>query len=735
MSRVPVPRLAQVIAGVAFAGFAAVYVLAGSPLAVLAFGLQLVYVSPGLRRFRRPWLPAVQALVCYTAVLGFGTSVGILGFVGGSLLLTRAWPLAVPVAVSAAVIGPADPVISMVLVSLVICGLTRLAERVEEVHAARLALAMAAAAEERLRIAAELNDGIGRGLAGIAGGVRLALDRPENAGEVLGEVVGAARRSLADARAAAAGYRATSLTPEVTTARAMLAAVGAEVEVRAGHAEPLGPAGALLATVLREVVVGAVRQNTVRKCLIETVAAHGTVRLRVVHDGVRTADDEGLAEPARQAALAGGGLSTDLTAEGWLTVETVLPAPAADQGPSASAEDPRAYRLSLVLLVAVLLGFSAKALLAVPAHLFAPAAACLAVIVVMQVRSVTGRHMAALAVMALLAFAPIPVFGRAWLGVPGFLAGPVLLAFPAAVAWPLTGCVIAGTAVAAVLLGLPVPVTVNFTVSTLVTGLVMYGLDRLTQLVRELREARQGLARSAVVEERLRAARDLHDLLGSSLAAILLRCELARRLDPERARAELTEVLAMTGKAEADLRVVSGGRAAVSLADEAETARSVLAAAGVRAELSLAHGALPGEVDAVLGTVLREAVTNVLRHSAARHCVITTTAEEGGVRLGVRNDGAGGGRAVGTGTGGVRGDGAAAGGVRGDGAGGAGVRPGSAGLGNLTTRLAVLGGRLGTARDGDRFELTAWAPVPRDAVAIAPSAVPAGDVRAGWARY
>ncbi|MEU7832351.1 histidine kinase [Nonomuraea sp. NPDC049129] len=703
MSQVPVPRLARGIVVVVLAGFASVYVLAGSPLAIVAFGLQLVYVLRSLRRFRGPWLLVVQALVGYAATLGFGTSVGILGFLGGSLLLTPAWPLAPLVAVSAAVVGPADPAISMVLIALVIYGLTRLIDRVDEMYAARLALALAAAAEERLRIATGLSDGLGRGLAAIADGVRSvvdrpertsvvdqavdrpertsvvdqAVDRPERVAETLGEVVATARRSLADARNAAAGYRATSLAPEMTTARAMLTAAAIETETRVGHSEPLGPAGALLAAVLREVVTEAVRQNTATTCVIETTTADGTVRLRVTHDGARTAEDEGLADLTRQLGAAGGSLTTGLSAEGRLTVDAVLP-----EGPAEAAEDPGAYRLSVTLLAAVLVGFSIKALLFVPASLMVPAAACLAVIVVMQLRSINGRHMLALALLALLVYLPIPVFGRAWLGAAGFLAGPILLAFPWSVAWPLVGCVMASVAVSAVLLGLPVPLMVNFTASTLVTGLVVYGLLKLAQLVRELQEARQALARAAVVEERLRAARDLHDLLGHSLAAILLKCELARRLDPARARAELVDVLAMTEKAEGDLRVISGARPALSLAAEAESARSVLAAAGIQVELGLAHAELSAEVENVLGTVLREAVTNVLRHSSARHCAITTVVEDGVVRLRVRNDG-----------------------VRSSEG-----RPGSAGIGNLTTRLAALDGRLGTERDDDWFELTAQAP-------------------------
>ncbi|WP_214413915.1 sensor histidine kinase [Sphaerisporangium fuscum] len=682
MSRVPVPRLARGILIVVLAGFASIYVAAGSPLAIVVFALQLVHVLPALGRFRGLWPLGAQAVAAYAAVLWTGTSVGILGFVGGSLLLTPLWPLAPVVAVSAALLGSPDPAISMVLISLVIYGLTRLTERVADVHATRLAVAMAAVAEERLHLTAELNDGLGRGLAAIARGAR------QGTPEALAEVVETARRSLADARSAAAGYRATSLAPEITTARAMLGAAGVAVEVRVGHAEPLGPAGALLAVVLREAVTEVVRRRTATTCVIETFQEKGAVRLRVTNDGARTAGDENLGDLPAQVAEAGGTLTTHLTDTGRLTVDAVLP------GTRPPASEPRgsgSHGPSVALLAAVLVGFSVKALLLVPSGLLVPAAACLAVIIFMQLRSVVGRHMVALSIMTVLTYAPIPLFGRAWLGIAGFLAGPVLLAFPQAVAWPLVAGVMAIVAVCAAQLGLPVAATVNYTVSTLVTGLVVHGLVRLAQLVKELQESRQALAHAAVVEERLRAARDLHDLLGHSLAAVLLKCELARRLDPDRARAELDDVLTMVAQAEADLRAtVSGEHRELSLADEAKSASSLLSAAGVEVDLVLDHGPLAPEVETVLGAVLREAVTNVLRHSSARHCAIATSADEGVVRLRVRNDGLG--KANG--------------------------RRGSAGIGNLTVRLAALSGTLVTDRDDGWFELTAEAPTTPRALGL-----------------
>ncbi|GAA4572183.1 histidine kinase [Planotetraspora kaengkrachanensis] len=672
--------MARGIVTVVLAGFASIYALAGSPLAIVVFGLQLVYVFPGLRRWRGRVLLAVQAVAVYTATFGFGTSVGIVGFLGGSLLLTPWWPLAVPVAAGAALFGPVDSAISMMAISLVIYGLTRLTERVDEVHAARLALAMAAVAEERLRISAELSRGLGNGLAEITKGVRLALADPELAARTLGEVTDAARVFLADARTAAASYRATSLKPELTTARVMLTAAGVTADVRAGDVEPAGPAGALLATVLREAVTEILRRATARTCVIEVLSSGGTVRLRVVSDDARTAEDEGFGDLPDRIAAAGGTLSTGLTPEGRLVVEAVVPE---IRLPVEAAEERGAYALTVALLAAVLVGFSVKALLLIHGAGLLPAAVCLTVIVVMQLRSVQGRHMAALALMALLTYLPILAFGRAWLGVGGFLAGPLLLALPWAAAWPLVACVTASVAVIAVRLGLPPAATLNYAVSTLVTGLVVYGLIRLARQVRELQIARQELARAAVVEERLRAARDLHDLLGHNLAAILLKCELARRLDPPRARAELEDVLVMAERAEADMRAVSGETQGLSLDEEARSARSVLSAAGIETELDLVADDLPAEVEYVLAVVLREAVTNVLRHSVAGRCRISAVAADGGIRLRVRNDGA---RP-------------------------AARRRGSSGIGNLTVRLAAQGGTLTAGADDGWFELEAWAPL------------------------
>jgi len=670
------------------AAFASVYVLAGSFAAVIVFGLQLFHVLRVPRRYWGRWLLLAQACAGYGAVLGSGTSVGILGFLGGSLLLCRRpWPLlALPVAASAVFLGSADAAISMVLISLVVYGLTRLTDRAEEADAARVGGVVAAVAEERLQISVELGDGLGRGLADIGTGARAVLAHPDSAAAVLAEVTDSARACLTSARQSAASYRAMSLAPELTTARALLQTAGVEVEVLTGHSEPLGSSGALLAHVLREAVTGVVRRGAT-VCRIETSAAHGRVRLRVVSDSVRTADDEILGDVPLRVAEAGGSVTTGLTPEGRYFTEAVLPGAVA--GVPEPEDDGWAYRVSIVLLAVVLTGFCAKALLMLDTpRLMLPAVAGFALIVCLQLSSVHGRHPYKLTVMTLLAFVPVPVFGQAWLGVPGFVAGPLLLALPWQLAWPSVAAVAGVVAWMAVRIGLPAGAVVNYTVSCVVTGLVVHGLLRQAQIIRDLHRDQGRQARAAVVEERLRAARDLHDLLGHSLAAILLKCELARRLPWERARVELADVLAMTARGEADLRSASGGEVRMALVSEAESARAVLIAAGIEVKVRLGHSMSTPTAETVLSAGLREAVTNVLRHSSATLCEISTECTAEATLLRVRNDGAS----------------------------GVGGRPGSSGLGNLTTRLAARGGTLTVEAADGWFTLEAWLPAAADGV-------------------
>jgi two-component system sensor histidine kinase DesK len=140
--------------------------------------------------------------------------------------------------------------------------------------------------------------------------------------------------------------------------------------------------------------------------------------------------------------------------------------------------------------------------------------------------------------------------------------------------------------------------------------------------------SRRQRAELAIVEERNRVARDVHDILGHSLTVITVKTELAQRLidvDLERARAEMADIERLAREALAGVRDTVGGLREVSLLGELANARTALAAADVDANLP-DGSTLPDTPHAELfGWVLREAVTNVVRHSAARHCAVTVT--------------------------------------------------------------------------------------------------------------
>ncbi len=134
--------------------------------------------------------------------------------------------------------------------------------------------------------------------------------------------------------------------------------------------------------------------------------------------------------------------------------------------------------------------------------------------------------------------------------------------------------------------------------------------------------AREELAELGAAQERLRIARDLHDLLGHALTTVTVKAELAARLvevDPLRAADEMREVAALSRDSLADVRATVAGYREMSLATELVTAREILTAAGIEADLPAGTEVVPGELRELFGWTLREGVTNAVRHSRARH--------------------------------------------------------------------------------------------------------------------
>jgi two-component system sensor histidine kinase DesK len=194
-------------------------------------------------------------------------------------------------------------------------------------------------------------------------------------------------------------------------------------------------------------------------------------------------------------------------------------------------------------------------------------------------------------------------------------------------------------------------------VFTVVIGAINIHFAQVGRANTRLRLAQDEIEHLAKVAERERIARDLHDLLGHTLSLIVLKSELASKLaerDPERARTEIRDVEKIAREALAEVRSAVSGYRSGGLDAEVTHARQTLATAGLEVDCSVTAVSLTPAQEAVLSLALREAVTNIVRHSGARHCRIELGAADGGCRLVIADDGRGGDGSFGTGLTGMR---------------------------------------------------------------------------------
>ncbi|MEW1627530.1 ATP-binding protein [Streptomyces sp. NPDC089173] len=181
----------------------------------------------------------------------------------------------------------------------------------------------------------------------------------------------------------------------------------------------------------------------------------------------------------------------------------------------------------------------------------------------------------------------------------------------------------------------------SIALGTAITASTVFAVAHLALLAARLHSSREHAAHLAEQRERARMQQDLHDLVGSSLAAITLQGESALRGGSAQERAALTEIIGLARRLHDDVRSISRPGGGLSLSEELAHAQRVLTASGVevRTVLPPRTEAAPAVVGC-LRFVLREAVGNVLQHSRATHCSITLRTDGTAVRLTVRNDGA-----------------------------------------------------------------------------------------------
>ena len=176
-----------------------------------------------------------------------------------------------------------------------------------------------------------------------------------------------------------------------------------------------------------------------------------------------------------------------------------------------------------------------------------------------------------------------------------------------------------------------------------VAGAAAVAVGELERANTALRAAQAEIERLAVEQERTRLARDLHDLLGQTLSLVLVKLRVAHRVlpDVERAGAELSDLELLARTALEDVRAVANSYRQLTLSSEIAGAEIALEGAGIRFSVEERAGPLPAGVEATLAWSMREAVTNVMRHSGAATCHARVTGDGREVALEVRDDGRG----------------------------------------------------------------------------------------------
>ena len=721
------PVKAKVILAAVFCGFGTVamaYVIDSAPgpgeivLATVCLSALLALQFFGLGATRPPRPAPAYAILAAQAVLAY-LPLPLMGqgwvsqpsFLAGGVLLVLPprlrWVVFAAIvagtgvaqyAVDASVHSTLYILTNTATTGLYVYGLTRLGRLVAALHLARHEQARRAVADERQRFDQDLQDLLGTSLSTIAPhgeiALRLLPSDPDGAARELQGIQTIGRRALADARALAQVYRAPDESESLV---ALLAASRVTLRTELDPAALPPEARAGVAAVLRLAIRQVLRRPDLARCdiVLRSAGEAASVEIHAYEPGV---DLDRVA-----AAVAGSG--SDVTVlenpDGSAVLRMSVPrAIQREVGPPRQADEESMSRsFATGLVAAVVIGLAAQAVLRLswypaPPLANAAAAAMLAGACVLQL-GLLGRSAALwrppasyglLLGLAVLLYGPWAVVEVYWVGQIGLLAGSALLLLRPVPAWTVFALVVASVAWTQIGSPAAAPRAIGSVIIIINTALVVYGLMWMARSARQLGAARRTLAAAALTEARARFARDLHDVLGLSLSAIAMKSDLALRLlakDPQRAGPVLVEMVEVSRSALATVRAVAGGHHRTSLDAECRTAEGLLRAAGLETEVHLDSAAIPPEVATELAMVLREGITNVLRHSAGTYCEVTVSASDAVAALHIVNDGAG-----------------------------ETANTDGTGLHNMAERVVALGGAL-TARGvgAGRFELTASVPL------------------------
>jgi two-component system sensor histidine kinase DesK len=238
-------------------------------------------------------------------------------------------------------------------------------------------------------------------------------------------------------------------------------------------------------------------------------------------------------------------------------------------------------------------------------------------------RRAVVRTWIGLLVLLGLAAAQVPGAGFHALTCMVYVAAAAVMGLPLRQGVPFAAVLVAGTELLSRLV--PGWEDNGYGLAVLLGSAATYGIRLAADRQRRLQVAQEELAAMAVQDERARIAADLHDILGHSLTVVTVKAELAQRLldvDVDRARRELADLEALARDALSDVRATALGVRGISLPGEIAAARQALAAAHVEADLPGAADEVPTRLRELFAWTIREAVTNIVRHSRAQHAEV-----------------------------------------------------------------------------------------------------------------